>query len=312
MAEPKKKKLTASTAAKTKKEAAPVGNATGLRIGAVALWVVAIALEVVAYLMLIGKINLTFMATLTQVIIALVLDLVCVIVGSALWKKANHIKPASEKNKLLFWLWNNMGLIVSTIAFLPFVILALTNKDADKKTKTIATVVAAVALLIGSAASIDYNPVSEEQQTAAIEAINTDVIYPQEGEVFSHMSEASPDKILKTGLRCRGSSHKNTQWKKFENWYGDRIYLTKITPGFERRLNQLAGEAEQAKEEWYEQENPDPADKPDVKKLYCYEIRLPKTFPLHQDPEYGKNRYYVNQNIPPKFIKYARWIELLA
>lgn len=157
---------------------------------------------------------------------------------------------------------------------------------------------------------------SPDKKTAAVtyyvEAINTDVIYPQEGEVFSHMSEASPDKILKTGLRCRGSGHKNTQWKKFENWYGDRIYLTKITPGFERRLNQLAGEAEQAKEEWYEQENPDPIDKPDVKKLYCYEIKLPKTFPLHQDPEYGKNRYYINQNIPPKFIKYTSWIEILA
>ena len=174
MAEPKKKKkVTASTAPKTKKEAAPVGNATGLRIGAVALWLVAIALEVVAYLLLIGKITLTFMPTLTLIIIALVLDLVCVIIGSQLWMKANHIKPASEKNKVLFWLWNNMGLIVSTIAFLPFVILALTNKDADKKTKTIATVVAAVALLIGGASSIDYNPVSEEQQQAAIEAINT-------------------------------------------------------------------------------------------------------------------------------------------
>ena len=145
MAEPKKKKIVAADSGKevkagskktgARKKAAPVGNATGLRVGAIALWVVAIALEVVAYLMLIGKINLTFMATLTQIIIALVLDLVCVIIGSQLWKKANHIKPASEKNKVLFWLWNNMGLIVCTIAFLPFVILALTNKDADKKTK---------------------------------------------------------------------------------------------------------------------------------------------------------------------------------
>ena len=187
MAEPKKKKkVTASTAPKpgARKEAAPVGNATGLRIGAVALWVVAIALEVVAYLMLIGKINLTFMSTLTQIIIALVIDLVCVIIGSQLWKKANHIKPASEKNKFLFWLWNNMGLIVCTIAFLPFVILALTNKDTDKKTKTIATVVAAVALLIGGAASIDYNPVSEEQQQAAIEAISTDVYWSPFGKVY--------------------------------------------------------------------------------------------------------------------------------
>lgn len=187
MAEPKKKKkITASTAPTTgkRKEAAPVGNATGLRVGAIALWVVAIILEVVAYLMLIGKINLTFMATLTQVIIALVLDLVCVIIGSALWKKANHIKPASEKNKLLFWLWNNMGLIVCTIAFLPFVILALTNKDTDKKTKTIATVVAAIALLIGGVASIDYNPVSVEEQQAAMEAISTDVYWSPFGKVY--------------------------------------------------------------------------------------------------------------------------------
>ena len=187
MAEPKKKKkITASTAQTTgkRKEAAPVGNATGLRIGAVALWVVAIALEVVAYLMLIGTINLTFMSTLTQIIIALVLDLVCVIIGSTLWKKANHIKPASEKNKLLFWLWNNMGLIVCTIAFLPFVILALTNKDTDKKTKTIATVVAVIALLIGGVASYDFNPVSEEQQQAAIEAISTDVYWSPFGKVY--------------------------------------------------------------------------------------------------------------------------------
>lgn len=184
MAEPKKKKLTASTAAKTKKEAAPVGNATGLRIGAAVLWVVAIALEVVAYLMLIGKVNLTFMSTLTQIIIALVLDLACVIIGSTLWKKANHIKPASEKNKLLFWLWNNMGLIVCTIAFLPFVILALTNKETDKKTKTIATVVAVIALLIGGVASYDFNPVSEEQQQAAIEAISTDVYWSPFGKVY--------------------------------------------------------------------------------------------------------------------------------
>ena len=196
MAEPKKKKkivsadtgkeVAAGSKKKTgaRKEAAPVGNATGLRVGAVALWVVAIVLEVVAYLMLIGTINLTFMSTLTQIIIALVLDLVCVIIGSQLWKKANHIKPASEKNKFLFWLWNNMGLIVSTIAFLPFVILALTNKDADKKTKTIATVVAVIALLIGGVASYDFNPVSEEQQQAAMEAISDDVYWSPFGKVY--------------------------------------------------------------------------------------------------------------------------------
>ena len=53
-----------------------------------------------------------------------VLDLVFVIIGAQLWKKANKIKPASEKNKFLFWLWNNMGVIACAVAFIPFVILA--------------------------------------------------------------------------------------------------------------------------------------------------------------------------------------------
>lgn len=194
MAETKKKKIVsadtgeevqAGSKKKTAmKEAAPVGNATGLRIGAVALWVGAIALEVVAYLMLIGKINLGFMSTLTQIIIALVLDLVCVIIGAQLWKKANRIKPASEKNKLLFWLWNNMGVIACAIAFLPFVILTLVNKESDKKTKAIALVVAVIALLIGGVASYDFDPVSEEQQQAAMAAIADDVYWSPFGKVY--------------------------------------------------------------------------------------------------------------------------------
>lgn len=194
MAETKKKKVSASQAKPSekakgaRKEAAPVGNSVGLRIGAVVLWLLALGLEVVALLILNGTINWTFMPSLWQIIIALVLDLVCVIIGSQLWKKANHIKPASEKNKLLFWLWNNMGLIVCAVAFIPFVILTLTNKDADKKTKAIATVVAIIALLIGGVASYDFNPVSEEQQQAAMATIDGDVFWSPFGKVY-HTSE---------------------------------------------------------------------------------------------------------------------------
>lgn len=195
MAESKKKKIVSADTGKevkagslkkkgARKEAAPVGNATGLRIGAVVLWLVAIAFEVVAVMMLNGTINLGFMSTLTQIIIVLVLDLICVIIGSQLWKKANHIKPASEKNKLKFWLWNNMGVIACAVAFIPFVILALTNKEADKKTKAIATVVAVIALLIGGVASYDFNPVSEEQQQAAMSAISDDVYWSPFGKVY--------------------------------------------------------------------------------------------------------------------------------
>ena len=200
MAEPKKKKKKIVSAesgkevkagARKKKEAAPVGNATGFRVGAIALWVVAFAFEVLAYLVLIGKINLTFIPGLAQIIIFLVLDLICVIVGSQFWKKANHIKPASEKNKVLFWLWNNMGLIVCAVCFIPFVVLALTNKEADKKTKVIAAVVAIIACLIGGVASYDFNPVSEEQQQAAMEAISTDVYWSPFGKVYHTHEDCS-------------------------------------------------------------------------------------------------------------------------
>jgi len=192
MAEAKKKKIVSADTGKeveagskrSVKQAAPVGNATGYRVGAVLLWIVAIALEVVAVLMFIGKIDLKFMQVLYQMIAALVLDLIFVIIGSTLWKKANHIKPASEKNPVLFWLWNNMGLIVCAFAFIPFVILALTNKNADKKTKAVATVVAIIAMLIGGLVSYDWNPVSKEEKDAAMTTITTDVYWAPFGRVY--------------------------------------------------------------------------------------------------------------------------------
>ena len=199
MAEAKKKKIVSASSgeevkegarkkATVKKQAAPVGNATGLRVGAIVLWLAALAFEFLAWFVFIGKINLTFLPSMAQLIAFLVLDLACVIIGSQLWKKANHIKPASEKNKLLFWLWNNMGVIVCAIAFVPFIILALTDQKADKKTKAIATVAAIIALLIGGVTSIDYNPVSQEQQQAAMEAIEGKVLWAPFGKVY-HIDE---------------------------------------------------------------------------------------------------------------------------
>ena len=95
-------------------------------------------------------------------IICIVLDLIFVIIGSLLWKKANHIDPASEKNKTKFWLWNNLGTILSIIAFLPLIILIFTNKDLDKKSKSIVGVVAIAALAIAGLSSYERNPVSME------------------------------------------------------------------------------------------------------------------------------------------------------
>ena len=171
------KEEAAAANARAKKAAAPVGNATPYRIGAIVLWVLAIGFEVLAILVTFGKIDLKFMPTLWQMIAFLVLDLACLIAGSQLWKKANHIKPASEKNKVKFWLWNNMGLIMTIICFVPFIILLLTNKNADKKMKVVGVACAAVMVIIGGLLSYDWNPVSAEQKEAAMAAITGEVLW---------------------------------------------------------------------------------------------------------------------------------------
>jgi amino acid permease len=169
----------------TVKPAGEKGSAGGLRIGAVVLWVLAIVFEVLAALVLFGKIHLTFMPVMYQLIAFIVLDLACVIIGSQLWKKANHIDPVSEKNKAKFWLWNNMGVIVCCFAFIPIVILMLSNKDLDKKTKVICTVVAVIALLIGGLTSVDWDPVSQEQLAEAEQVLgDTQVYWAPFGKVY--------------------------------------------------------------------------------------------------------------------------------
>lgn len=148
--------------------AIPKEGAKPRRIFAVILWVLAIACEAVGILNIFKKITLPdCFSQLTWLIILIVADLIFLVIGSMLWKKANHIDPASEKNKTKFWLWNNLGSIVAVIAFLPLIVIIFTNKDLDGKTKKIAGIVAIIALLIGGIASYDFNPVSKEQVEAA-------------------------------------------------------------------------------------------------------------------------------------------------
>jgi hypothetical protein len=191
------KKIIASTAEKTVREAKPVGNATPKRVAAWICWILALACEVLAILSLGDKLpfiyQLPFGSEETKPLIFLiaflVIDLIFVIIANRCWIKANHIAPASEKNKAAFWLNNNLGLIMGVLCFLPIIILILTNKEADKKTKTIGTVVAVVCLLIAGVTGIDFNPISAEQLEAAEKAITTQVYWTKAGGVY-HTSQA--------------------------------------------------------------------------------------------------------------------------
>ena len=145
-------------------KATPKEGAKTKRIIAVLLWLVGIFFEVIAILRLKEVINwIPSLSEMAFLIICLVFDCIAVVVGSLFWKKANHIDPASEKNAFKFWVQNNLGTIISVIAFLPIIILVLTDKEMDKKNKTIVSVVAVVLMLVAGVASYDFNPVSVEQ-----------------------------------------------------------------------------------------------------------------------------------------------------
>ncbi len=141
----------------------PQKRATCRRVWAIVCRVIAIAFEVIGILKLTDVINWFSGLDITWfLIICIVLDLIFVVIGSLLWKKANHIDPVSEKNKTKFWLWNNLWTILSVIAFLPIIILIFTDKDLDKKSKGLVGGVAIIALVIAWLVSYDWNPVSME------------------------------------------------------------------------------------------------------------------------------------------------------
>ena len=85
-----------------------------------------------------------------------------------------------------------MGLIASVICFLPIVILLLANKDLDGKTKKIVTVVAAIALVLASLFSIDFNPVSAEELAEAQQTVgNGSGYWTQVGNCPLYTSDAA-------------------------------------------------------------------------------------------------------------------------
>lgn len=168
---PANKRSAESVAAKKERQ----GRAAGFRVGAVILWLLAIAFEVLVILVLNKTIYLEPM--MVWLIVGIAVDLVFVIIGSLLWKKSNDIDPASDDNKLKFFLWNNMGLIAAIAAFLPLIILLLKDKKLDPKMKKIVTVIAGVALVIAMLFSYDWNPTSEKDLAAAEAGIGDGVVH---------------------------------------------------------------------------------------------------------------------------------------
>ncbi len=148
-------------------------KATTFRVIAIIGWLVAIGCQVWAYFKLQEvPVNMVWMIGL------IVVALIFAIVGNILWKKANRLDPASEKNKFKFFVQNQLGMIISVLAFLPMVILIFTNKNLSFKQKGILGTVAIAALAAAGLTGTEFNPASVEQyteQTKQVELLNDGV-----------------------------------------------------------------------------------------------------------------------------------------
>lgn len=145
-------------------------KARKLRLIAILSWVLAIGFEIWAIVVL-QKAPISQ----SQIIILVVLDLIFLIIGSLLWKKSNRLDPASSKDKFKFFLQNQLGVIISVLAFLPLVVLIIKNDNLNKKQKTLLGSIAGAALLIAGLTSADFNPPSQEkylEQTEQVKELN--------------------------------------------------------------------------------------------------------------------------------------------
>jgi hypothetical protein len=144
-------------------------QAKQLRLFAILAWLVAMAGQIYAILKLMHD------ETMMWLIAAIVGILILAITGSWLWKKANRLDPASEKDKTRFFIQNQLGAILGVLAFLPMVFVIFTNKEMSGKTKGIAGSIAVVAMLLAGITGIDFNPPSIEKYTKEIN-VQTDVL----------------------------------------------------------------------------------------------------------------------------------------
>ncbi len=140
------------------------GKAKKLRLMAGGSWFVAIATEIATVVLVLRK---TFNEGGLALLIGLfVVIAIFAIAGSIMWKKANRHDPASKSEPVKFFIQNQLGAIVTILAFAPLLLLVFLDKDMDPKTKKVAgSVGAALAVFATVVFGVDYNAPSTEQYT---------------------------------------------------------------------------------------------------------------------------------------------------
>ena len=134
-----------------------------LRIFAAIAWIVAIGGEIAGIVML--RQHRFDHGNLPLLIGILVGIAIFAIAGSMMWKAANKHDPARASDKARFFFQNQLGAIITLVAFLPLVVLIFMDKDMDPKNKKIAGGIGAVLAVAATLIGVSWKPPSVEQYT---------------------------------------------------------------------------------------------------------------------------------------------------
>ena len=189
------------------------GKAVRFRIFAAILWLLAIGLEVFAIFWILkpGLDEVTFPDSALYWLIGLLVVIgLLAWGGSFFWKKANRLDPASRSNAFKFFVQNQLGVIITIVAFLPIIILIFMNKNMDGKQKGIAGGIAIVLLVAVGLLSAEFDPTSTEDVDAQTQQVvdltgKDEVAWTTFGKVYhlcadvSDVNRESSDNTIFTG-----------------------------------------------------------------------------------------------------------------
>src|SRR6476660_1265849 len=137
--------------------------ATRLRIFAGIAWEVAICGEIAGVILLFKhKFDHGNLPLLIGILVGIA---VFAIAGSLMWKAANKQDPAREADHARFFFQNQLGAIITVIAFLPLLALIFMDKDMDPKNKKVAGGVGVALAIVATLFGVSYHPPSVEQYT---------------------------------------------------------------------------------------------------------------------------------------------------
>ena len=138
-------------------------TATRLRIFAAIAWIIAICGEIAGVVLLYQhKFDHGNLGLLIGILVGIA---IFAIAGSLMWKAANKQDPARESDTARFFFQNQLGAIVTVIAFLPLLVLIFMDQDMDPKNKKIAGGVGVVLAIVAALIGVSYHPPSVEQYT---------------------------------------------------------------------------------------------------------------------------------------------------